>query len=61
MRIRILITGLILAVAVFACMTADQHTSLVTNDGFVPYYTDLAEAQAAAGDQYLVVDFWSGT
>ncbi len=60
MRTKILIAGLMLIVALAACTATDQHTSLVANDGFVPYYTDLAEAQAVAGaDQHLVIDFWT--
>ena len=60
MRTKILIAGLMLVVVLAACSTTDQHTTLIANDGFVPYYTDLAEAQAVAGpDQYLVVDFWN--
>jgi len=60
MRNKILITGLMLTVVLAACTATDQHTSLVANDGFAPYYTNLAEAQAVAGaDQYLVVDFWT--
>jgi len=58
MRTKILIAGLMLVVVLAACSTTDKSTTLVVNDGFVPYYTDLAEAQAAADpDQYLVVDF----
>lgn len=60
MRTKILIAGLMLVVALAACTATDQPTSLVANDGFVPYYTDLLEAQAAAGvDQHLVVDFYT--
>ena len=60
MRIKVLIAALVVAVMMAACSTTDQPTSLVANDGFAPYYTDLTEAQAAAAaDQYLVVDFWT--
>ena len=60
MRTKILIAGLMLIVALAACSTTDQQTSLVADDGFAPYYTDLAEAMAAAGaDQHLVVDFYT--
>jgi len=62
MRIKILIAGLIAVVALAACSTTDQNTSLVANDGFAPYYTNLAEAQAVVNtDQYLVVDFFTDT
>lgn len=60
MRTKILIAGLMLIIALAACSTTDQHTSLVTKDGFAPYYTDLTEAKAAAGaDQHLVIDFYT--
>ena len=60
MRTKILIAGLMLVVSLAACTTTDQSTSLVANDSFAPYYTNLTEAQAAANaDQYLVVDFYT--
>ena len=60
MRTKILMAGLMALVALAACSTTDQTTSLVTNDGFAPYYTNLTEAQAVAGaDQYLVIDFYT--
>ncbi len=60
MRTKVLIAALVVAVIMAACSTTDQHTSLVANDSFAPYYTDLAEARTAANaDQYLVVDFYT--
>ena len=60
MRTKILIAGLMLIVALAACTATDQPTTLVAADGSAPYYTDLVEARAAAGDdQYLVVEFFT--
>ena len=49
-----------LALALIACTNTYHSTSLVADDGFAPYYTDLAEARAVAGaEQHIVVDFYT--
>jgi hypothetical protein len=54
-----IVTLFALTLVIAAC-TADQPATLVTLDGAAPYYTSLAEAQAAArADQYIVVDFYT--
>ena len=48
MRIRFFLIGLVVVAVLAACTTNDQTTSLVMEEGFVPYYTDLAEARSKA-------------
>jgi hypothetical protein len=50
---------LTMAVLIAACST-EQQSTLVAEDGEAPYYTSLADAQAAArADQYIVAEFYT--
>jgi len=59
MRIKMFMALMALTLLLAACGTEDS-SSLVADDGKAPYYTSLADAQAAAqADQYIVVDFYT--
>lgn len=56
------ITALLLLVIVVSCgqEEAKVASSLVTEEGTVPYYTDLAEAMESAADgQHIAIDFYT--
>jgi len=61
MRIRLILVLFALVLLIAACSgDKQQPSSLVTSAGAAPYYTNLADAlQAARGDQYVVVDFYT--
>ncbi|MCX6834471.1 MAG: hypothetical protein NTW07_04950 [candidate division Zixibacteria bacterium] len=61
MRTKIIFTVLAVLLVIAACSgEKPQPLSLVTSTGFVPYYTNLADAlQAARADQLVVVDFYT--
>jgi len=55
--LRLLTTVLIPVVVLLACAKTD---TAVRQDGQAPYYTSIADAQAAATEgQYIVVDFYT--
>lgn len=58
---KIVFAVLVVMLVVAACSSEKQQSSsLVTSAGFVPYYTNLADAlEAARADQYVVVDFYT--
>jgi hypothetical protein len=59
MQTRTLFALLILAL-IFAACGAQESSTLISKAGAAPYYTNLADAQAAArADQYIVVDFYT--